>query len=79
MFLSFFIDFIDVFCNFLGFQVFVKILIFFFRAAAEPKSLPPRPRRPPPRRFYALVLHGGVGRQLIGTPEGDLGEKNVKL
>ena len=51
MFLLISIDFFDVFCNFFVFQVFVKILIFFFRAAAEPKSLPPRPRPPPPRRW----------------------------
>ena len=56
MVLLIFIDFFDVFRNFLIFGFFVKLLIFFFRAAAEPKTLPPRPR-PPPRRFVTLILH----------------------
>ena len=49
----------DVFWNFFVFQVFVKILISFFRAAAELKSLPLRPRFSlPPRRFHKLIRRG---------------------
>ena len=59
MFLLISIDFFIFFCNLFVFQVFVKIMIFFFCAAAEPKSLLPPPRWPP-QRFYALVLHMGV-------------------
>ena len=52
-FLSISIDF-SIFFVIFRFPSFRKNLDFFFRAAAEPKSLPP------PRRFYKLVLHIGV-------------------
>ena len=72
MFLTFFIDFYRCFLQFFGFPSFRKNLDFFFRLAAEPKSLPPPPRQPPPRRpprrFYALVLHGGVPSTALASP-----------
>ena len=62
MFLSIFIDVFVVFLQFFRFPSFRKNLDFFFRAAAEPAALPPRPRR-----FVKLVLHMHVVRTNVSS------------
>ena len=54
------------------FPSFRKNLNFFFRAAAEPKSLPPR-------RFYKLVLHMGVSFADLAKPEAAANKRFPKI